>query len=153
MARLGRVQSSAASPQEYLDQLPEDRRPDVEAVLDVVRGSIRDGFEETMAFGMIGWVVPLSTYPTTYNGEPLGYVSLAMQKRHNALYLTCLYSDPALEQDFRTRWEAGGRRLDMGRSCLRYRRAADLDLGLVAEAVGRFDAAQFIELYERSRAR
>ena len=122
LASLARVQSAAATAAQYLDALPEDRRPDVEAVLDVVRGAVRPGFEETMAFGMIGWVVPLSTYPDTYNGSPLSYVGLAAQKRHDALYLMGLYADPEAEQDFRARWTAGGRRLDMGRSCLRYRR-------------------------------
>ncbi|WP_380167037.1 DUF1801 domain-containing protein [Jannaschia sp. R86511] len=147
------MHSAATTPAEYLAGLPDDRRPDVEAVLGVVRSAIRPGFEETMAFGMIGWVVPLSTYPDTYDGAPLGYTSLAMQKRHNALYLMCLYADTEAEADFRARWAAGGRRLDMGRSCLRYRRAADLDLDLVGEAVGRFDAGEFVELYERARAR
>lgn len=147
------MQSPATTPAQYLADLPDDRRPDVEAVLEVVRANLRPGFEETMAFGMISWVVPLSTYPDTYNGAPLGYTGLAMQKRHNALYLMCLYADPAVEEDFRTRWAAGGRRLDMGKSCLRYRKAADLDLELVAEAVGRHDVDGFIELYERARAR
>lgn len=143
----------AASPDDYVAGLPEDRRADVEAVLAAVRDNIRPGFSETMAFGMVGWVVPLQTYPDTYNGSPLSYCGLAMQKRHNALYLMCLYADPEVEADFRRRWEAGGRRLDMGRSCLRYRRAADLDMDLVAEAVARFDADEFLGVYERARAR
>ena len=147
------MQSAAATPAQYLAGLPDDRRPEVEAVLETVRGAIRPGFEETMSFGMIGWVVPLSTYPETYNGSPLSYAGLAMQKRHNALYLMCLYADPDSERDFRARWTAGGRRLDMGRSCLRYRTAADLDMDLVAEAVARFDADEFVALYERARAR
>ena len=106
-----------------------------------------------MAFGMIGWVVPLSTYPDTYNGAPLSYAGLAMQKRHNALYLMCLYADPDAERDFRDRWAAGGPTAGHGRSCLRYRRAADLDLDLVGEAVGRHDVDGFVGLYERARAR
>lgn len=146
------MQSAASTPEAYLAGLPDERRADVEAVRDVVRASIRPGFEETVAFGMIGWVVPLRTYPDTYNGAPLSHTALAMQKRHNALYLMCLYADPATERDFRTRWTAGGRRLDMGKSCLRYRTVADLDLDLVAEAVGRFDVDEFVALYERSRA-
>ncbi len=75
-----------------------------------------------------------------------------MQKRHNALYLNCLYSDPEVERSFRDRWAADGRRLDMGKSCLRFIRAADLDLALVAEAVTRYDADGYVELYERARA-
>ncbi|MGJ7440058.1 DUF1801 domain-containing protein [Aquipuribacter sp. MA13-6] len=147
------MQSAASTPEAYLAALPDDRRGEVEAVLEVVRASIRPGFEETMAFGMIGWVVPLSRYPDTYDGAPLSHTGLAMQKRHNALYLMSLYADPDSERDFRARWTAGGRRLDMGRSCLRYRKAADLDLDLLAETVGRFGVDDFVALYERSRAR
>jgi hypothetical protein len=147
------VQSQARTPEEYLASLPEERRHDVSAVRDVVRAHLRAGFEETMSFGMIGWVVPLSTYPDTYNGAPLSYTGLAMQKRHNALYLMCLYADPETERDFRERWTRTGRRLDLGKSCLRYRTVEDLDLDLVGEAVARFDAQEFIDLYERARSR
>lgn len=153
VASIGVVHSAASTPEAYLAALPDDRRSDVEAVVQVVRASIRPGFSETMSSGMIGWVVPLSTYPDTYNGAPLSYAGLAMQKRHNALYLMGLYADPTVERDFRDRWTAGGRRLDLGRSCLRYRKASDLDLDLVGEAVGRFDVDDFVALYERSRAR
>lgn len=146
------MHSTASTPTEYLAQLPEERRGELEVVRDVVRASIRPGFEETVSFGMISWVVPLARYPDTYNGAPLSYTGLAMQKRHNAVYLMCLYADPDSERDFRERWTADGRRLDMGRSCLRYRTAADLDLELLGEAVARYDAEEFIELYERSRA-
>jgi hypothetical protein len=76
-----------------------------------------------------------------------------MQKRHNALYLMCLYADPETERDFRERWTRTGRRLDLGKSCLRYRTVEDLDLDLVGEAVARFDAQEFIDLYERARSR
>lgn len=147
------MQSVASSPAQYVAEVPDERRPDVEAVLEVVRRAIRPGFEETMSFGMIGWVVPLTTYADTYNGAPLSYAGLAVQKRHMSLYLMGLYADPEAERDFRARWTATGRRLDMGRSCLRYRRADELDTALVAEAVGRYDAAEFVEVYENARVR
>lgn len=147
------VDDAAPTPEDFVSALPDERRDQVEVVRDVVRSNLRPGFEETVTFGMLGWVVPLSRYPGTYNGHPLGYVSLAAQKRHDALYLSCLYADPDAEREFRERWTAGGRRLDMGRSCLRYRRVEDLDLPLVAEVVGRHDADSFITLFERARGR
>ncbi|WP_336920918.1 DUF1801 domain-containing protein [Aquipuribacter sp. SD81] len=145
--------SAARTAAEYIAELPEQRRGDIHTVLDVVRASMPDGYVETMAFGMITWVVPVDVYPDTYNGRPLQYVALASQKRHGSLYLMGLYADHDTEQRFRERWSAGGRRLDMGRSCIRFRRADDLDLGLVAEAVGGLAPDDFVALYERSRAR
>jgi len=147
------VQSTSTSPAQYRAELPDDRRPDVEAVLGVVRRAIRPGSEERMSFGMFGWVDPLSTYSDTYNGSPLTSAGLAMQKRHNAPYLMCVYADAATERDFRTRWTVGGRRLGVGKSCLRYRRATVLAMDLLAEAVARFDAHELIDLHERSRTR
>src|SRR5919107_5809352 len=94
------------------------------------------GYREGVAFGMITWCVPLERYPHTYNGQPLGYVALAAQKRHYALYLMGLYADSGEAAQFRSRWEAGGRRLDMGKSCLRFRGLDDLHLDLVWEGGG-----------------
>ena len=95
-----------------------------------------DGFAETMAWGMITWSVPLDDFPDTYNGQPLCYVSLAAQKRHNSLYLMGLYADSAEAEDFRARWTADGTRLDMGKSCVRFRTLDDRTApDLVADAV------------------
>jgi hypothetical protein len=97
--------------------------------------------------------VPLERYPDTYNGQPLGYVALAAQKRHYALYLMGLYSDTEQDRDFRARWQATGRSLDMGKSCLRFKRLDDLDLDLVAEVVASMPVDEFLATYERVRAR
>jgi hypothetical protein len=147
------VRSEARTAAEYVASLPVQRRGEVATVLEVLRRAMPSGYTETMSFGMISWVVPLEVYPDTYNGEPLGYTSLAVQKRHNALYLMGLYADGDAERDFRERWTAGGRRLDMGRSCLRFRTAADLDLDLVAETVAGCGPDEFVARYERARAR
>jgi hypothetical protein len=101
---------------------------------------------------MIGWTVPLARYPDTYNGQPLAYVSLAAQKRYYSLYLNAVYSESVAATDLRQRWEAGGRRLDMGKSCLRFRKLDDLDPDLVAEVVASTPVDAFIASYERSRA-
>ncbi len=144
---------SATSADGYVAALPRERAEDLERVLTTVRGALPEGYEETTAFGMVSWVVPLDVYPDTYNGRPLGYAALAAQKRHGSLYLMGLYGDAEREADFRRRWTATGRRLDMGRSCLRFRSADDLDLDLVAEVVGSLPVEDFVAVYERSRAR
>lgn len=110
------------------------------------------GYERTVEFGMLSWVVPLARFPDTYNGRPLGYVSLAAQKRHCSLYLMGLYASVERELSFRKRWTAGGRKLDMGKSCLRFRTVEDLDLDLVAEAVASTGVEDYLKLYAAARA-
>ena len=111
------------------------------------------GYHEAVAWGMITWSVPLERYPDTYNGQPLCYVGLAAQKRHYSVYLMGLYSDSEQDTDFRARWLASGRKLDMGKSCLRFKRLADLDLDLLAEVVASTPVDAFLATYERVRAR
>ena len=139
------------TPQEYLEALDPERRAVIEPVHDVVQAAMPAGYERTIEFGMLSWVVPLSRFPDTYNGRPLGYVSLAAQKRHCSLYLMGLYADVERELSFRERWTAGGRKLDMGKACLRFRRVEDLDLDLVAEAVASTDVESYLELYAKAR--
>lgn len=146
------MRSAAATPELYLDELPPERREVVSAVLDVVRRSMPAGFDEGMAWGMITWSVPLSRYPDTYNGQPLAYVSLAAQKQHYALYLMGVFDDGEAEREFRARWESTGRRLDLGKSCLRFRRLADLDLDLVSELVASTSVDEFLSRHERGRS-
>lgn len=111
-----------------------------------------EGFAERMAWGMITWSVPLATFPDTYNGQPLCYVSLAAQKRRNALYLMGLYGDSAEADEFRTRWTEDGTGLDMGKSCLRFRTLDETRLRLVADAVAATGPDDFVALHERARA-
>jgi hypothetical protein len=98
-------------------------------------------------------VVPLERYPNTYNQQPLAYVSLAAQKNYNSLYLMALYSFPEKDAAFRTAWAATGRTLNMGKSCVRFRTLADLDLDLIARTVASVFVEDFIANYERVRAR
>jgi hypothetical protein len=104
-----------------------------------------------MQYGMIGYYVPLERYPETYNGQPLGVAALANQKRHISLYLMGIYANDDGATWFRERWEATGKRLDMGKSCVRFRRLEDVPLEMVGEAVARISVDQFISAYERSR--
>ena len=150
---LADMHSDAASVAAYLTELPADRREVMGKVLETVRRHLPPGYTETMAWGMITWSVPLERYPNTYNGQPLGYAALAAQKRHYSLYLMGTYMDPPQEQDFRARWEATGRKLDMGKSCLRFKKIEDLDLGLVGEVIAATPVEDFLRTYERQRAK
>lgn len=135
----------------YFDALPEERQAVVLPVFETVAAAMPAGYRLGMQWRMPGWTVPLSTLPDTYNTQPLGYVSLAAQKNYNSLYLMALYSDSEKEREFCAAWTRDGRRLDMGKSCLRFRRLEDVDLPLIAEAVAAFPLERFVDLYERLR--
>jgi len=145
------MQSAAATVDEYLAELPHDRRPAIEAVRQAVLDNLPDGFEEQMQHGMISWVVPLARYPETYNGQALAVASLANQKRHMALYLMGVYGDEGSQQWLRERWAEAGLKLDMGKSCLRFRRLDDVDLGIIGDAIARIPVDDFVAAYERWR--
>jgi hypothetical protein len=136
----------------YLDSVPTDRRPAIEAVRDVINANLPDGFEEGVEFGMLSWHVPLERYPDTYNGRPLGIVALANQKHHMAVYLMGVYGDEADAAWFRERWLATGRPLHMGKSCVRFRGLDDVALDVLGEAVARTSVDEFLRRYEASRA-
>jgi len=143
------VSSRAATVPDYLDELDPTRRADIEQVRDAINAALPAGYVETMSFGMIGWVVPLDDYPVTYNGQPLAYAALAAQKNGNSLYLNCVYASPERAERLRAAWAASDRKLDMGKSCIRFRRAADLPLDVVADEIAATTPADFIALYER----
>lgn len=141
--------SKAATVDEYLAELPAERRAVVARVGDVVRRNLPKGYTETMNWGMICWEIPLSKYPDTYNGEPLGYVALAAQKNYYSLYLTNEYGDgKSLPEEFRK----AGKKFDMGKVCLRFKTLDDLPLDVIGEAVASTPPEKLIEKYEQSRA-
>lgn len=114
--------------------------------------NLQGGYVETMRWGMITYEVPLETYPDTYNGQPLMFLALAAQKGHLALYLTNVAFVPGGEERFKASYLATGKKLDMGRSCLRFKKADDLAAELVAETIRSTTLDDFIEGYEASRA-
>ena len=145
------VQSKAQTVADYLAELPEDRRAVVSAVRDRVNAVLPDGYQENMAWGMIGWSVPMEVSGPTYNGQPLGYVSLAAQKRHYALYISCAYSDPEryarLEQAFKDK----GFKFDMGKSCLRFTDPEKVAWEAVEAELASLTPEEFVALSEEAR--
>jgi hypothetical protein len=137
---------------EYLDSLPDDRREAIEAVAEAVRKGLPDGYAEELRWGMISWEIPLATYPDTYNGQPLAYVSLASQKNHMSLYLMGIYSDEGNRAWFEQALEDRSIKLDIGKSCVRFKKLESLPLDLVTDAVSRFTVDEYIDAYEKSRA-
>ena len=147
------AKSKAETVDEYLAELPEERRAAISAVRQVVLDSLPEGYEEMMQFGMIGYVIPLVRYPVTYNGQALQYAALASQKNHMSLYLMNIYCDEAVERWFVERYSASGKRLDMGKACVRFKSLQDLPMDLVGEAIALTPVDRFIERYEMSRNR
>jgi hypothetical protein len=139
--------------EEYIAGIPEPRRSAIQRVREVINAYLPDGYREGMAYGMIGWFIPLERYPDTYNGQPLGLVALANQKAYMSLYLNCVYGDATVETRFRERWAATGKKLDMGKSCVRFRALDDLALDVIGDTIARTDVASFIAAYEAARAR
>lgn len=146
------MRSEASTVEEYLGELPDDRRALVAAVRDMVNEALPDGYEEGMNWGMISWEIPLARYPDTYNGQPLHAVALASQKQHCSLYLHGTYMDPALTEQLEDGFRKAGVKLNMGKSCVRFRSLDQLPREAVQAAVSALDPDQFIALYERARS-
>jgi hypothetical protein len=145
------VSSQANSPEEYIADLPPDRAKAISRVREVVQRHLPEGYEEGMQYGMIGWYVPFSRLPKTYNGQPLAYAGLANQKNYMSLYLMNVYGDPETEAWFREGFAASGHRLDMGKSCVHFRSADDLPLDLIGETIARTPVDRYIANYRASR--
>ena len=143
--------SSERTPDEYIASLPEDRRHDIAQVANVVRDNLPEGFKEGMLYGMIGWYVPLERFGDTYNGQPLGLAALASQKNYISLYLNSVYGDPKTEAWFRERYAASGKKLNMGKSCVRFKRVEDVSLEVIGETIARVDLERFLAHYKEAR--
>lgn len=138
------ARSDAPTPDAYLAELPADRAAEIGRVREVVNAALPDGYVERMAWGMISWEVPIERSGKTYNGQPLVYAALAAQKNHNALYLNCIYPSEERTEHLRQRFAASGRKLDMGKSCVRFRRADDLDLEAIAVSLEALTPDEFV---------
>jgi len=152
------MQSKATTVEAYLDELPEDRRSAIEAVLKLIRKNIDKKTEERIIYGMIGFVIPHKVYPPGYHCDPklpLGYIALASQKNYMSLYMYCDYvrgDGNADESWFRSEWAKTGKKLDMGKCCLRFKKLDDLALDLIGQAIKRMSVKDFIANYEAALA-
>jgi uncharacterized protein YdhG (YjbR/CyaY superfamily) len=147
------VQSKAATVAQYLKELPADRRKTIAAVRDVIRRRLPAGYEETMNWGMISYEVPLSVCPKTYNGQPLMYVALASQKNYCALYLMGVYGDAKLREELHRAFEAAGKKLDMGKSCVRFKSADDLPLEAIGKLIARVPIKTYVKRYQELKGK
>lgn len=145
------MQSKATTVAQYLKELPDDRREAISAVRDVILKNLPKGFEEGMQYGMIGYFVPHALYPNGYHcnpKEPLPFANLASQKNHMALYTMTVYGNPDIEKWFTDAWTKGGRKLDMGKSCIRFKKIEDVPLDVVAQLFKKVSVKQYIQMYE-----
>ena len=145
------MQSKATTVEQYLAELPDDRREALQAIREVILKNLPKGYEEGMQYGMIGYYVPHSIYPAGYHcdpKEPLSFVALASQKNHMAFYGMCIYSDPVQEAWFREAWTKTGKKLDMGKSCVRFKKLEDVPLKVIGQTVKRVPVKKYVEHYE-----
>ncbi len=142
------MQSTAETVAEYLAGLPQDRRQAIERVRRTILGHLPQGYEEAMNWGMITYQIPLDRYPDTYNGQPVMYAALASQKNHMAVYLSGIYSSEKAREQFEAAYKATGKRFDVGKSCVRFKRLDDLPLDLIGDTIASMEVEQMIELVE-----
>jgi ribosomal protein S7 len=147
------ARSKASTVAKYLAELPPERREVIAAVRDVVANSMPSGYVETMRWGMISYELPLERYAHTYNGQPLSYLALAAQKQYYALYLHGVLTNPSQEAWLREAFAQVGKKLDLGKGCLRFKRLPDLPLDVISTLVASTSPGVFIARYEASRKR
>jgi hypothetical protein len=147
--------SNAATVEGYLKALPPDRRAAISAVRQVILANLPAGYEECMSYGMIGYVVPHSIYPAGYHCNPklpLPLANLGSQKNHMALHLCNVYGDPAAEKWFRKAWLASGKKLDMGKACVRFKKLEDVPLEVIGQVIARTPVKKYIAAIQTALA-
>ncbi len=143
---------SANSPEDYIDQLPDNRKTVITKLREVINANIPEGFEETINYGMIGWVIPHSDYPEGYHADPkqpLPFINIASQKNHVAVYHSGVYADSKLLNWFKEEYgkHVSGKP-DMGKSCIRFKKMDKIPYELIGKLAGKMSARSWIELYE-----
>ena len=140
---------------DYMEKLPEDRQIAVGAIREVLQKNLSSDFKECLSYGMIGYVVPHELYPDGYHCDPklpLPFINLASQKNFVALYHMGVYAQPDLLEWFQSEYAARvPHKLDMGKSCIRFKKLDQIPLDLIGELAQKMDAQQWITLYEKSR--
>jgi hypothetical protein len=145
--------SNAASPAAYLAEQPADRRAELSKVRRVIRANLPKGYREGTGWGLISYHVPLTKYPDTYNGEPLCYAALAAQKNHLTLHLMPVYGNPGLARKLKDGFKKAGKKLDLGKACIRFQQAGDLPLDVIGEIVRAIPMAKYIAIAKSVKRR
>lgn len=147
------MRSDAKTPQEYIDSLPDDRKEAIKELRKVVLKNLPKGFSEVMAYGMLGYVVPLSKYPAGYHCDPklpLGFMNIASQKNFISIYHMCMYGDGKLLKWFTDEYPKHTKaKLDMGKSCVRFKKLDQIPFKLIGELASKITPDQWIEIYEK----
>jgi len=147
------VQSKETTVADYLESLPAERRAVLASVRKEIRAKLPKGYQETMSAGMISYEIPLSRHADTYNGKPLVVLALAAQKNNYALYAMSAYMDPSITTWLRGEFEKAGKKLDMGKSCIRFKGRDDLPDGVVSELAGKMTVEEYLRHYTRAKAK
>lgn len=146
------MQSSATTPKEYMEQLPEDRKQAMTKLREVIIKNLPKGFEEIMNYGMLGWVVPHSMYAPGYHCDPklpLPFLGIASQKNFIAVYNMGVYADKKLYDWFVAEFPNHSKyKLDMGKSCIRFKKPDAIPFDLIGQLAAKMTPEQWIELYE-----
>ena len=145
--------STANTPEEYINNLPDDRKKPIQKLRHIIKENLPEGFEEAMSNGMIAYQVPLSTYPSGYHAgkgpTPLPFINLASQKNYIALYHMGIYANPKVLDWFQKEYtNHANTKLDMGKSCIRFKKMDDIPYDLISELCGKISVAEWIETYE-----
>jgi hypothetical protein len=138
---------------EWLASVPADRRDAINAVRDAVNAHLPHGYEETVDWGMLAWVVPLAKFPDTHNGRPLMLAALGAHTKVMTIYLMTVYGDPKIRKEFEAAYRKTGKRLDIGGSCVHFKTLDDLPLDVVGNAIARVTLDKYVERYRSSRAK
>ena len=147
------MQSKATTPDAYIAEMPKDRQEAFKKLLAIIKKNLPKGFKEVMSYGMIGYVVPHTMYPAGYHcdpKQPLPFMCVASQKNFIAVYHIGVYANPELLKWFtEAHAKASSKKLDMGKSCMRYKKPEDIPYGLIGELASKITPAEWIDIYEK----
>ena len=146
------MKESATTVREYLKSLPPDRRAVLSKVRALIRRRIPRGYQESLQWGAISYSVPLERFSDTYNGQPLGYVALAARKNYFTLHLMSVYMNPDGQRALAEGFRKAGKRLDMGKACVRFKSLDDLPLDVIGDIVAKLTPEAWIAIYKKSRS-
>ena len=149
------MQSKAVTPKQYLEELSEDRKAPIEKLRQQILDNLPKGIEEAMNYGMLGYVIPHTVYPEGYHCDPklpLPFMNLASQKNFVAVYSMVLYAKPEVMDWFIKEYAKRCKyKLDMGKSCIRFKKMDDIPFELIGELTSKVDTQEWIRIYEDSR--